>query len=101
MPILREQVAEVRRERYAREQRTVECRVRTVVDTNVLVSGVISRGAPHQVLLAWLRGAFQLVASQALYDEIEAVLGRPRIRERYRIGEAEVALLLQRPRRMH
>ena len=48
------------------------------------------------MLLAWLRGTFQLVASQALYDEIEGVLDRPRIRERYRIGEAEVALLLQR-----
>ena len=71
-------------------------RVRAVVDTNVLVSGVISRGALHRVLLAWLRGAFQLVASQALYDEIEAVLHRPRIRERYRISDAEVALLLQR-----
>ena len=71
-------------------------RVRAVVDTNVLVSGVISRGALHRVLLAWLRGAFQLVAAQALYDEIEAVLHRPRIRERYRISDAEVALLLQR-----
>ena len=71
-------------------------RVRAVVDTNVLVSGVISRGAPHQVLLAWLRGTFHLVASPALYDEIEAVLRRPRIRERYLTGDAEVAVLMQR-----
>ena len=57
--------------------------MRAVLDTNVLVSAVLSRGgAPDRVLRAWRDGAFQLVTSLALLEEPERVLARPRIVER-------------------
>lgn len=57
--------------------------MRAVLDTNVLVSAVLGRGgAPDHVLRAWRDGAFQLVTSRALLEELERVLARPRIAER-------------------
>ena len=57
--------------------------MRAVLDTNVLVSAVLSRGgAPDRVLRAWRDGAFELLTSRALLDELERVLARPRIAER-------------------
>jgi len=61
---------------------------RAVLDTNVLVSALISPGGPSAALLLELRaGAFELVASPALLAELRGVLGRERLR-RY-VTEAE------------
>lgn len=52
-----------------------------VLDTNVLVSGLISRqGASHHVLRALDAGRFRAAVSTALFLEYEAVLQRPDIR---------------------
>jgi len=52
--------------------------VRAVIDTNVLLSGLLWHGAPH-VLLAHVR-AFRLglVSSPALLTELEIVISRPK-----------------------
>jgi len=48
---------------------------RAVVDTNVLVSGVIaSHSAPRRILEAWHAGRFTLVASEATIAEVMGVL---------------------------
>jgi putative PIN family toxin of toxin-antitoxin system len=61
---------------------------RAVLDTNVLVSALISPGGPSAALLLELRaGAFELVASAALLAELREVLGREKFR-RY-VTEAE------------
>jgi putative PIN family toxin of toxin-antitoxin system len=50
--------------------------VRAVIDTNVLVSGLLWHGAPH-VLLEHVRdGALGLVSSPALLTELEIVIHR-------------------------
>lgn len=55
--------------------------VRAVVDTNVLVSGLISEvGAPARIAEAIRAREFQLVVSPVLLDELLDVLMRPRIR---------------------
>ena len=52
---------------------------RAVLDTNVLVSGLISPGGPSAALLLELRaGAFELVVSPMLLAELDEVLGRPK-----------------------
>ena len=61
---------------------------RAVLDTNVLVSALISPGCPSAALLLEIRaGAFDLVASPALLAELREVLGREKFR-RY-VTEAE------------
>jgi len=65
--------------------------VRAVLDTNVLVSAILSRGSPPDtVLRAWRQGAFQFVTSPTLLSELYAVLRRPRIRDRLGWTEEEI-----------
>jgi putative PIN family toxin of toxin-antitoxin system len=46
-----------------------------------LVAGLISaEGAPRELLLRWLAGEFELIASPALLEELERVLLRPKFR---------------------
>jgi putative PIN family toxin of toxin-antitoxin system len=61
---------------------------RAVLDTNVLVSALISPGGASARLLLELRaGAFELVVSPTLLAELREVLGREKVR-RY-VTEAE------------
>jgi putative PIN family toxin of toxin-antitoxin system len=61
---------------------------RAVLDTNVLVSALISPGGPSASLVLELRaGAYELVVSPALLAELGEVLGREKSR-RY-VTEAE------------
>jgi uncharacterized protein len=56
--------------------------LRVVLDPGVLVSAVISQtGPPAEILDRWRDGAFDLVASPKLVDELEDVLLRPKFRE--------------------
>lgn len=62
--------------------------IRAVVDTNVFVSGVIhNEGLPGKVLAALRSGRFDLITSAEINEEILEVFNRPRIRERYHIGD--------------
>ncbi len=57
--------------------------MRAVLDTNVLVSAVLSGGSPpNSILQAWRRGDFEMVTSAPLLRELEGVLSRPRISQR-------------------
>ena len=55
--------------------------MRIALDTNILVSALITRGTPPDLLYrAWLRGEVELVTSAAQIDEVADVLARPRMR---------------------
>ncbi len=57
--------------------------MRAVLDTNVLISGVLSPiGAPGQLLRAWRDGAFELVTSPLLLDELARALAYPKLARR-------------------
>ncbi|MEI6447203.1 MAG: putative toxin-antitoxin system toxin component, PIN family [Actinomycetes bacterium] len=57
--------------------------MRAVVDPNVAVSAALSpNGAPAAVLLAWLEGQFEMVASPRLIAELDRTLAYPKIRKR-------------------
>jgi putative PIN family toxin of toxin-antitoxin system len=62
---------------------------RAVLDTNVLISALISPGGPSAALLLELRaGAFELVVSPALLAELREVLARPKFRPYVTAAEA-------------
>ena len=62
--------------------------LRVVIDTNVIVSGILSRkGAPAEILNAWRERRFLLLITPAIVAEVSAVLRYPRISEKYSLSE--------------
>ena len=47
--------------------------MKVVLDTNVLVSGILFTGPPHQILLAWSEGRFELVFTSDIHEEYRRV----------------------------
>ncbi|MGH9071413.1 MAG: putative toxin-antitoxin system toxin component, PIN family [Acidimicrobiales bacterium] len=72
--------------------------MRAVLDVNVIVSATLSRGGtPALLLRAWLEGAYELVVSPALLEELHGVLDYPRIASCVTSSEAaELVNLLRR-----
>lgn len=71
--------------------------MRAVLDPNVPVSAVPSpTGTPAALLRAWLRGAYELIVSPALLDELARVLGYPKIARGVSPDEARELLTLLR-----
>jgi uncharacterized protein len=65
--------------------------MRVILDTNILVSALLSPlGTPAQLLEAWERNAFTLVACDVLIDELREVTGRPFFRARLRASAVEM-----------
>lgn len=52
--------------------------MRAVIDTNVLLSGLLWRGAPHDLLEHARNGKLQLISSPALLSELAEVITRPK-----------------------
>jgi len=68
--------------------------VRVVLDTNILISALITKGtAPDGLCQAWLRGEIALVTSKAQLAELADVLARPRL-QKY-LDADEAALIVQ------
>lgn len=69
--------------------------LRVVIDTNVIVSGILSRkGAPAEILNAWRERRFLLLISPAIVAEVRAVLRYPRIRKKYPLSDEEIDQLI-------
>ncbi|MBC7671949.1 MAG: putative toxin-antitoxin system toxin component, PIN family [Polaromonas sp.] len=66
--------------------------MKVVVDTNVLVSGLVFGGVPGQILTAWTSGAFVLVVSPGILSEYRRV-GRELAKGRPALDAALDALL--------
>ena len=65
--------------------------MRVILDTNVLVSGLLtSHGPPAQLLDAWERKLFTLVACDALIAELRDVASRPFFRAKLRASGSEL-----------
>jgi uncharacterized protein len=57
--------------------------VRAVLDANVLVSALLSRGgAPALLVERWLMGDFELVVSELLLAEVDRTFAAPKLRRR-------------------
>jgi putative PIN family toxin of toxin-antitoxin system len=67
--------------------------VRIVLDTNVLVSALITKGTPPDLLYqAWDSGSFQLVTSDAQMSELARVFTYEKLRPFVTRDEAEALL---------
>jgi putative PIN family toxin of toxin-antitoxin system len=67
--------------------------LRIVIDTNVIVSGILSRtGALAELLNAWRGRRFLLLSSPAILAEVRAVLQYPHIRKKFPLSDEEVDL---------
>jgi uncharacterized protein len=63
--------------------------VRAVLDPNVLIASLPSRdGAPARLVSKWLSGAFELIMSESLLEELERALTYPKLRDRVATGDA-------------
>jgi putative PIN family toxin of toxin-antitoxin system len=70
---------------------------RVVIDTNVLVSGVINiHGLPHRLLEAWYADQVALLTELSLMAEAIRVLQRPRIRTKYGLTMERITELRER-----
>lgn len=71
--------------------------MKAVLDTNVLVSALLApSGSPAAILRAWTDGAFELVASPKLLDELRRVLAYPKLQSRITSPEADEFIELVR-----
>jgi putative PIN family toxin of toxin-antitoxin system len=69
--------------------------LRAVLDTNVLVNGLIGRaGPPRQLLDAWLDRRYTLVSSLYQVQELDHVLSYPQIAARLALSQAELDTIL-------
>jgi len=69
--------------------------VRVVVDTNVIVSGLLSsRGAPAKIVDAILSGLIVPIMSDATFAELKDVLSRPRFQPHFRQAGVSVEAFL-------
>jgi len=65
--------------------------IRAVVDTNLLVSALISPFSyPREIASRWRRGDFVLVTSPQIAAEADRVLHLPRIQGKYRLAESDI-----------
>jgi putative PIN family toxin of toxin-antitoxin system len=68
--------------------------VRVVLDTNVLIYALITKGTPPDSLCrAWLRGEIEVVTSLAQLAEVAAVFARPRLRKY--VDAEDAALMIE------
>lgn len=64
--------------------------MRAVLDPNVIISAALfPNGFPGRASRHWLEGAFDLVVSPALLDELRRALDYSKLRERIRPDEAD------------
>ena len=64
--------------------------VRIVLDTNVLVSGLLYPGKPRRLIDLAVRGKIEIVSSVEMIEELRDVLSR----EKFSLGEVEQAKIV-------
>lgn len=65
--------------------------IRVCVDTNVIVSGTISRsGAPFEVIESWKRREFVLLTSEEIIAEVSKVFEYPKIKTAFSLTDEEI-----------
>ncbi|MPZ36390.1 MAG: putative toxin-antitoxin system toxin component, PIN family [Rhodospirillales bacterium] len=74
--------------------------MRVVIDTNVLVSGLLWHGAPHALIEQAREGRFTIVSSSRLLDELAEVVGRRKFRSILLRSKADPQRMLRELRRL-
>lgn len=74
--------------------------MRFVVDTNLLVSGLLFAGVPRQLIEVASTGGFELCTSETLLSELLDVLGRPKFAGRLDAARVSASELVHDIRRL-
>lgn len=70
--------------------------MRVVIDTNVVVSALLSStGIPAQILEAWRLDAFELVVSEPILVEYRKSLSYERLLARHRMSQEEITEVVE------
>jgi putative PIN family toxin of toxin-antitoxin system len=69
--------------------------MRAVLDTNVLISGLLWRGIPHQCILAAEAGLYELILADSILEEL-----REKLIEKFKNTPQEAAESVQELRRL-
>jgi uncharacterized protein len=70
-------------------------KLRVIVDTNVVISGIISKSSyPAKIVNAWLAGKFIPVICKTLQEEVNEVIRRSKIRKQEPSGLKDIRKLL-------
>jgi len=74
--------------------------LKVVLDTNVIISGVITdHGAPFNILRRWRNGEFVIVVSEPILQEIDKVFHYPKIMKKRRLTEQDIRDAMDRLRK--
>lgn len=65
--------------------------IRAVLDTNVIISALLSSGPPSQLVPAWQSGRIRPIVSASILDEYIRVLAYPK----FTLSSAEIRALLE------
>ena len=65
-------------------------KIRTVIDTNVIISAILFGGIPGQLISLWKSGHIQPLASKDVFDEYINVLAYPK----FELSEREINYIL-------
>jgi putative PIN family toxin of toxin-antitoxin system len=69
---------------------------RAVLDTNVVVSSVISKkGAPFHLLQAWTDLRFTFITSESIIEEVQRVLSKPDVKDVFRLTDERISQLAE------
>ncbi len=70
--------------------------ITVVLDTNVIVSAILSdRGPPARVLELWRREVIELVTCEEILEEVSRVLKTPRIAKLLKLPDHEIDQLVE------
>ena len=69
---------------------------RLLLDTNVVVGALLWRGPPWRLMAAAVEDGIELVASPALFAELQHTLSYPKFADRLALLQADVATLMNR-----
>jgi putative PIN family toxin of toxin-antitoxin system len=65
-----------------------------VLDTNIVISGLLWQGPSHRIIKAAIKGEVTLYASLPLLAELQDVLARPKFAPRLQAANVTAAILL-------
>jgi predicted nucleic acid-binding protein len=69
--------------------------IRAVVDTNIFIRAIIRpRGTVAPMLTRLQEGAYELIVSDPLLDELMSILTLPRIRDKYHLSKEDIQAVL-------
>lgn len=70
--------------------------IRVVIDTNILVSGIISpKSSPAKIIDFWRERKLTFVTSLKILAEVKRVLSYPRISQKYHLGPSETEEIIK------